>query len=132
MSRGVRKTDWIQGPFVALPHSAIDALNKHQKRLPGAVRKAVGKLPGEVSLEARWLLVTMAKAWNRKKPSEPFQYPTAELAREIGWSKSKVLEKQKELINIGILKKVSPGGLLHNPNTYSLDLDFMRVPQKKQ
>lgn len=132
MSRGTRKSDWITGPFVAMPHSAIDALNKHQKRLPGAVRKAVGKLPGEVSIEARWLLVTMAKAWNRKKPSDPFQYPLNALAREIGWSKSKVLEKQRELINVGILKRENPGGLLHNPTEYSFDLDFMKVPEKKQ
>lgn len=130
MAKRNRASKWFRDGerFVGVTHGAIDRLNRHESRKGEPFpRKRIGHMDGEVSIEARWLLITMAKKWNRKKPDEPFEYPLRTLAEEVGWSKSKVSRCIQELRDAGILY-VDPLPKKRTRAKYTLNLDFMGVP----
>lgn len=129
MAKKQRSSSWFRKgeKFVGLTHTAIDYLNYHQKRI-GFPPKPIGTKNGEVSFEARWLLVVMAKRWDRRHPEASFKYPVRELGREIGWSSSKVSKCIQELIDADILIRVRQGGLYRREASYRFSLSFMGVP----
>ena len=129
MAKRNRQAKWFKDgeKFVGITHEAIDYLNKHDKRR-SAYHVKTGEKPGEVTLEARWLLITMAKKWNRKRPEEAFQYPIRILANEIGWSCSKVIKCINELKETGILVTRTEGKERKTRTWYNFDKSFMGVP----
>lgn len=132
MAKRNRQVRWFKdgAKFVGITHDAIDRLNKHYKRTTFPPQP-IGKGKAEISINARWLCITMAKNWNRKRPEDPFEYPIRQLAREIGWSSSKVSKCIKELLEAGILVREKRGGLYRERSVYNFDPAFMGVPGTK-
>jgi len=131
MAKRNRVSKWFKDgeKFVGVTHNAIDKLNRHESRKEMPMpRKEIGQMNGEVSIEARWLLITMAKKWNRKKPDEPFEYPIRTLAEEIGWSTTKVSKCIQELRDADILY-LEPATKKRTRTRYTFNLDLMGVPE---
>ncbi len=129
MPKKRRESAWFKPgeKFVGITHLAIDRLNFHQHRTKFPP-KPIGKMKGELSIDARWLAVTMAKRWDRRNPEKSFTYPIRNLGREIGWSNSKVSKKIKELLDAEILIRTRQGGLYRRQASYKFNLSFMGVP----
>lgn len=124
-----RNSSWFKPgeKFVGITHAAIDILNKHHPRIEYP-RKPIGKMAGEISIDARWLLVVMSKRWDRREPEKPFPCPIREIGGEIGWSNSKASKCIKELLDAKILTRTRQGGLYRKKAFYRFNLSFMGVP----
>jgi len=84
-----------------------------------------------LSISARWLYIILCSEWRRNNGNEPFTF-TYEQIREItSFCKSTLSHSLKELENASYIKKENHGGLLRNPNTYTMNESHLYIKQER-
>lgn len=77
-----------------------------------------------LSIHARWLYIILCSEWTRKGPNK-FILTYNQLSEITGLERHRISACLKELVAGNFITKENHGGLMRNPNTYSMKEDWL-------
>ncbi len=91
-------------------------------------RLIISKEFNQLSVHARWLYVVMTTEWRRNGEEEKeFIIPYHQIRDITGFREDRISCCLKELLQSGFIEVTEKGGLLHNPNKYKMNTDWLRL-----
>lgn len=74
-----------------------------------------------LSFQARWTYVVLCTEWKRNNGNKPFMFTYNQLIKIIHCNRHTLSKSLKELIEANFITKENHGGLLRNPNEYTMN-----------
>jgi len=81
----------------------------------------------QLSPHARCIYILLCTEWKRDGKNQAFMFTYKQMSEIIQFDDRRISACIKELTEAGFMEKDNYGGLLRNPNTYSLNEDWLLI-----
>ena len=80
-----------------------------------------------LSIQSRYVYIVLCTEWNRHEFDKPFIFTYSQLRGIMHISRNRIARCIRELEEAGFIEKTNHGGLERNPNTYTLNTEWLII-----